>query len=67
MAMILSAAMMLDWLAIRHDIPAMAADGQRLRAAVEQVIAEGKTLTRDQGGTATTAEVASAVQTALAV
>jgi 3-isopropylmalate dehydrogenase len=67
MAMILSAAMMLDWLAIRHDIPAMAADGQRLRAAVEQVIAEGKTLTRDQGGTATTAEVALAVQTALAV
>ena len=34
-AMILSAAMMLDWLGLRHNVPEMAADGARLRRAVE--------------------------------
>ena len=65
MAMILSAAMMLDWLGIKHDIPAMVDDGRRLREAVETVVAEGKVLTRDLGGTAGTEEAAKAVAVAL--
>jgi 3-isopropylmalate dehydrogenase len=66
-AMILSAAMMLDWLAERHDDPALRADGHRLREAVETVVAEGRALTRDIGGTATTAEAADAVRAVLAL
>jgi 3-isopropylmalate dehydrogenase len=65
MAMILSAAMMLDWLGERHDVPAMLTDGARLRAAVDRVVAEARVLTRDLGGTAGTAEVAQAVREAM--
>jgi 3-isopropylmalate dehydrogenase len=61
LAMILSAAMMLDWLALRHGNSAMAADGASLRNAVEAVIAEGSVLTRDLGGDASTADAAGAV------
>ena len=66
MAMILSAAMMLEWLGGRHNVPAMTADGARLRDAVDAVVAAGHVLTRDLGGTAGTAEVAAAVKEALA-
>ncbi|WP_415403958.1 isocitrate/isopropylmalate dehydrogenase family protein [Tateyamaria sp. SN3-11] len=66
MAMILSAAMMLEWLGGRHDVPAMVADGARLRDAVETVVAEARVVTRDLGGTAGTADVATAVREALA-
>jgi len=66
MAMILSAAMMLDWLGERHGVDAMKADGARLRDAVERVVAERRVLTRDLGGSAGTAEVAQAVRGALA-
>ncbi|WP_299624561.1 isocitrate/isopropylmalate family dehydrogenase [uncultured Tateyamaria sp.] len=62
MAMILSAAMMLDWLGQRHDFAPMQADGDRLRAAVDAVVAEGAILTRDLGGQAGTAEVADAIR-----
>ncbi|SET47978.1 isocitrate/isopropylmalate dehydrogenase family protein [Oceanicella actignis] len=60
-AMILSAAMMLDWLGVRHGVPAMVADGNRLRQAVEEVVARGKALTPDLGGKAGTEEAAAAV------
>ncbi|WP_108835487.1 isocitrate/isopropylmalate dehydrogenase family protein [Tateyamaria sp. Alg231-49] len=66
MAMILSAAMMLEWLGGRHGVPAMTADGARLRDAVDKVVAEAHVLTRDLGGTAGTADVAAAVREALA-
>lgn len=65
MAMFLSAAMMLEWLGPRHGLPALQEDAARLRAAVEAVIAEGRSLTRDLGGTASTDEVAAAVRAAL--
>ena len=65
MAMILSAAMMLDWLGIKHDNQAMTRDGARLREAVEAVIARGTVLTRDIGGTAATDDAARAVLDAL--
>ena len=64
-AMILSAAMMLDWLGIKHENAAMRADGDRLRQAVEDVVARGDCLTRDLGGTAGTSEAAGAVRAAL--
>jgi isocitrate dehydrogenase (NAD+) len=54
LALILSAAMMLDFL--REDEPA-----RRVRAAVEAVLREGKKLTRDLGGTAGTIEIAEAI------
>lgn len=60
-AMILSAAMMLDWLGLEHDNAAMVADGKRLREAVERVVALGDVLTRDLGGSASTVEAADAV------
>lgn len=61
LAMILSAAMMLDWLAVRADNPELAADGVRLREAVETVLTEGRVLTRDLGGHASTEDAAAAV------
>ncbi|MEP3946556.1 isocitrate/isopropylmalate family dehydrogenase [Ascidiaceihabitans sp.] len=66
MAMILSAAMMLDWLGLRYDNPAMVSDGVRLREAVETVVAKGAILTRDLGGGASTTQAADAVWGALA-
>ncbi len=67
MAMILSAAMMLDWLGLKHGNQAMIQDGTRLREAVEAVLASGDVLTRDIGGTASTAQAAQAVLEALPV
>lgn len=60
-AMILSAAMMLEWLGLRHDIPAMTADAAALRAAVDQAVATRTVVTPDLGGTATTAEAGQAI------
>jgi isocitrate/isopropylmalate dehydrogenase len=53
-ATILSAAMMLDYLGF-------AAAGSALASAIERVYAEGKALTPDQGGTATTERFCAAV------
>lgn len=61
LAMILSAAMMLDWLGIKHDNAALRNDGTRLRESVEDVIARNRALTRDLGGTAGTQAAAQAV------
>lgn len=64
-AMILSAAMMLEWLGLRHDVPALVADGLRLRQAVEGVIDAGRALTADLGGSASTRQAGDAVMAAL--
>ncbi|MEM7720417.1 MAG: isocitrate/isopropylmalate family dehydrogenase [Pseudomonadota bacterium] len=66
-AMILSAAMMLDWLGVKHDNLAMRQDGVRLRQAVEDVVADGSVLTRDLGGSAGTDRAADAVVSSLFV
>ncbi|MEL6915762.1 MAG: isocitrate/isopropylmalate family dehydrogenase [Pseudomonadota bacterium] len=65
MAMILSAAMMLRWLGETRGEAAAIADAARLERAVDAVIAEGRVLTGDLGGTAGTEEVAAAVRAAL--
>ena len=64
-AMILSAAMMLDWLGVKHANLAMREDGRRLREAVDQVVASGAMLTQDLGGNAGTEEAAGGVLDAL--
>ncbi|GAC1651227.1 MAG: isocitrate dehydrogenase (NAD(+)) [Gemmatimonadaceae bacterium] len=53
-ALILAGCMMLDYL---HDQPR----GDRIRSALEAVVREGRQVTRDLGGTATTAEFADAI------
>lgn len=65
MAMILSAAMMLEWLGQRHGVSDMCNDGSRVREAVEAVVASGNTLTCDLGGSASTDNAAGAVKEAL--
>lgn len=65
MAMFLSAAMMLDWLGLKHDNTAMVSDGRRLRQCVDDIIATGAVRTRDIGGTANTQDAANAVDQAL--
>ena len=64
-AMIQSAAMMLDWLAERHDAPACAEAGRRIDAAVATVLAEGRVRPADLGGTDGTEAVTRAVVDAL--
>ena len=64
-AMILSGAMMLDWLAAERNAPDLAQAGERLRRAVGAAIASGETRTRDAGGTASTDDFADAVARAL--
>ena len=65
MAMILSAAMMLDWLGTKHDNVEMMEDGTRLQRAVEDVIAQGEGLTPDLGGTGTTESIGAAIKAKL--
>jgi 3-isopropylmalate dehydrogenase len=60
-AAILSAGLMLDWLGRRHAQPSMVAAAEHIERAVAAVLAEGKALPADQGGSATTVEVGSAI------
>ncbi|GLQ36030.1 3-isopropylmalate dehydrogenase [Amylibacter marinus] len=60
-AMVLSAAMMLEWLGINHNQPTMVGDGTLLRLAVEAVVARGVYTTRDLGGSANTEQACAAV------
>ena len=47
LAAILSAQMMLDWLGTRHDDARLTRAAQKVEAAVEELLSEGKTLTYD--------------------
>jgi 3-isopropylmalate dehydrogenase len=60
-AMILSAAMMLEWLGARHGAAEATLAGGLLRAAVEAAFADGTLVTCELGGGAGTAEVFAAV------
>lgn len=64
-AMILSGAMMLDWLGLTHNIPAMCNDAARLRECVEAQISLGQNLTTDLGGSSNTTQAAEGVASAL--
>ena len=61
-AMILSGAMMLDWLGHNHGIGDMIDDARRIRAAVDATIVDGTRLTQDLGGNVTTIENVEAVR-----
>jgi 3-isopropylmalate dehydrogenase len=64
-AMFLSAAMMLDWLAERHQMSACAAAAAEIAGAVEAALADGTLVTVEHGGTARTEQIARRVLEAL--
>jgi len=65
-AMVMSGKMLLDWLALKRDEPKAAAAARLIDAAVERVVAEGRHLTRDLGGSAGTREMGDAIAEAVA-
>ncbi len=64
-AMIMSGQMLLAWLGRKRSEPKATAAADRIQAAVNKVIAEGKYLTRDLGGAASTTEMGDAVAAAV--
>ena len=60
-AEILSAALLLQWLATRRNDPALGWAGEAMQAAVDATLAHGKTLTPDLGGKAGTDQFTEAV------
>jgi 3-isopropylmalate dehydrogenase len=65
-AMIMSGQMLLGYLGRKHDEPKAIAAAKLIDAAVEKVIAEGRHLTSDLGGTASTVEMGDAIANAVA-
>ncbi|NGM47354.1 isocitrate/isopropylmalate dehydrogenase family protein [Rhodobacter sp. SGA-6-6] len=65
-SLILSAAMLLDWMAARHGAPKLAEAGRRITAAVEAVLADPAGRTADLGGPLGTAGFTDRVIAALA-
>jgi 3-isopropylmalate dehydrogenase len=65
LAMILSAGLMLEWLAERHEHPEAGAAARRIQAAVDMVLGAGSPRTPDLGGRDATAAVGDAVAAAL--
>lgn len=61
LACILSGAMMLDWLAGKHGDGRLVSAASRIRAAVGTVLAQGRHVTADVGGSSTTLGCADAV------
>jgi 3-isopropylmalate dehydrogenase len=64
-ATILSAAMMLDWLADRHDVPALGDAAGQLERAVDEVFGSGKVRAFEFGGGDGTKAIADAVMSNL--
>jgi 3-isopropylmalate dehydrogenase len=65
-SMILSVAMLVDWLAVRHSSDALRRAGQAMHAAVDRTLSEPKTRTADIGGHIGTRAFTQAVIAALA-
>lgn len=64
-SLILSAAMMLSWLGEQRRLPALEAAGQAIEAAVDRVLADQASRTRDLGGSLGTREFGQRVARAL--
>src|SRR5436305_9288133 len=64
-AMIVSGQMLLAWLGRKHQEPSACAAAARIERAVQQVIAQGRHLTRDLGGDASTTQMGDAVAAAV--
>ena len=60
-AMLLSAAMMLDWLAVRHSDAALADGARAIERALQAAFATGAVRPRDFGGRSNTADIVAAV------
>jgi len=60
-ALMLSAAMLLDWLGTRHDRPILHVAADLLEGAVDATLADAGSHTPDLGGDATTQSFAAAV------
>ena len=60
-AMILSAAMMLDWLAVRQDDAALAVGARAIESAVQSAFASQAVRPREFGGKSGTADITRAV------
>ena len=64
-AMIMSGQMLLAWLGRKHRSPRPIAAAELIQGAVTKVIADGKHLTRDLGGKASTQEMGDAIAAAV--
>jgi 3-isopropylmalate dehydrogenase len=64
-ALIMSGQMLLDWLGRKRGEPRAIAAAERIALAVERVIAEGRSLTSDLGGSATTTQMGDAIAAAI--
>jgi 3-isopropylmalate dehydrogenase len=64
-ALVMSGAMLFDWLGRKRGEERAVAAASRIEAAVERVIAEGKSLTPDLGGKATTTQMGDAIAAAV--
>ncbi|MGZ8212207.1 MAG: isocitrate/isopropylmalate dehydrogenase family protein [Burkholderiales bacterium] len=64
-ALIMSGQMLLEWLGRKRNEPRAVEAARRIEAAVERVIAEGKSLTPDLGGKAKTSEMGDAIAAAV--
>ncbi len=61
-AMILSGALMLDWLGKKHGITAACEAARQIEAAVAEAFADGQLLPGEFGGSASTSDISEAVQ-----
>ena len=64
-ALIMSGQMLLEWLGRKREEPCAIDAADRISLAVERVIAEGKSLTADLGGNATTTRMGDAIAAAM--
>jgi 3-isopropylmalate dehydrogenase len=60
--MVLSAAMMLDWLGTRHGVAGCCHAAAELTRAVERAFADGTLLPTEAGGTAGTASITARIR-----
>jgi 3-isopropylmalate dehydrogenase len=64
-AMITSGQMLMAWLGRKHNEPKAVAAADLMKKAIDKVVTEGKTLTRDLGGAASTREMGDAIAAAV--
>lgn len=64
-AMIMSGQMLYEWLGRKHNEPKASKAAEFIDVAIEKVISDAKSLTRDLGGTASTQEMGDAISEAI--
>jgi 3-isopropylmalate dehydrogenase len=65
-AMIMSGQMLMGWLGRKHNEPKATEAARHIQSAIDKVIADGKHLTRDLGGSANTSDMGQAIAAAVA-